>query len=213
VIDFGHYSRRLERLSQSRAQTRDELGVRGVTFVYVGRLAAGKGLEYLIDAFAAVQRTSSTEASLLIIGDGDQEAELRARCASERLENVVFAGFQEDDALLALYAASDVFVFPTLGDTFGMVVVEAMASGLPVISTSAAGEINDRIDEGVNGFIVAPADADALGERMQRLALDESLRKRMGTAARSKVANQSPAVRAEAFEEADTKVVTLPSTR
>jgi glycosyltransferase involved in cell wall biosynthesis len=88
-----------------------------------------------------------------------------------------------------------------------------MACGLPVISTSAAGEIRERIDEGVNGFVVPPADSEALRERMQLLAGDESLRKRMGDAARAKVAGQSPAVWAEAFEEAVGKILLLPRIR
>jgi phosphatidylinositol alpha 1,6-mannosyltransferase len=100
---------------------------------------------------------------------------------------VVFAGFHDGDALLPLYAAADAFVFPTLGDAFGMVVLEAMACGLPVISTSAAGEIADRIDEGVNGFVVPPADVEALRSRMEVLAADESIRSRMGKAATAKV--------------------------
>jgi glycosyltransferase involved in cell wall biosynthesis len=68
-----------------------------------------------------------------------------------------------------------------------MVVLEAMACGLPVISTSAAGEIADRIDEGVNGFVVPPADVEALRSRMEVLAADESIRSRMGKAATAKV--------------------------
>ena len=81
-----------------------------------------------------------------------------------------------------------------------MVVLEAMACGLPVISTSAAGEIGERIDGGVNGFVVPPADSEGLRQRMQLLAGDESLRNRMGDAALAKVAGQSPAMWAEAFE-------------
>jgi glycosyltransferase involved in cell wall biosynthesis len=94
-----------------------------------------------------------------------------------------------------------------------MVVLEAVACGLPVISTSAAGEIRERIDEGVNGFVVPPADSETLRERMQLLAGDESLRKRMGDAARAKVAGQSPAVWAEALEEAVGTILSLPRTR
>jgi glycosyltransferase involved in cell wall biosynthesis len=213
VIDFELYARRLEHAPRSRDDVHNELGVRGVTFIYVGRLWAGKGLDYLLNAFFALQRTSPTQVSLLIVGDGVEEARLRARCAREGAENVIFAGFHDSDSLPALYAASDVFVFPTLGDPFGMVVLEAMACGLPVISTSAAGEIRERIDEGVNGFVVPPADAEALRARMELLASDESLRARMGDAARAKVAGQSPAVWAEAFEEAVDKILSLPRIR
>jgi glycosyltransferase involved in cell wall biosynthesis len=208
VIDFDRYAKASARAS--RDEVRAQLGLHGVTFAYVGRLWSGKGLDQLLDAFAALHRQSTHDVSLLLVGDGNDEARLRTRCADEGVEDVVFAGFHDGDALLELYAAADVFVFPTLGDPFGMVVLEAMACGLPVISTGAAGEIADRIDEGVNGFVVPPADAEVLRERMELLTVDESLRRRVGDAAKGKVAGQSPAVWAEAFEVAVEKIFSLP---
>jgi glycosyltransferase involved in cell wall biosynthesis len=109
-----------------------------------------------------------------------------------------------------MYAAADVFVFPTLGDTFGLVVSEAMACGLPVIATTAAGEISERVADGVNGFLVPPADSDALLERMTVLAQDPALRRRMGQASRDKVSGQTPDLWAEAFEEAIDKILAMP---
>jgi glycosyltransferase involved in cell wall biosynthesis len=209
VIDFDHYATGTARAWASRETVRARLGLHGVTFAYVGRLWSGKGLDQLLDAFAALARESGDNVSLLLVGDGIDEARLRKRCADEGLKDVVFAGFHEGDALPPLYAAADVFVFPTLGDPFGMVVLEAMACGLPVISTSAAGEIADRIEEGVNGFVVPPADVEALRARMELLAGDESLRNRMGQAATAKVAGQSPHLWAEAFEEGVDKLLAL----
>jgi glycosyltransferase involved in cell wall biosynthesis len=210
VIDFDRYAKGCARARASREMVRAQLGLHGVTFAYVGRLWSGKGLDQLLDAFAGLERDGTHAVSLLLVGDGTDEVRLRRRCAEEGVEDVVFAGFHDGDALPPLYAAADAFVFPTLGDPFGMVVLEAMACGLPVISTSAAGEIRERIDDGVNGFVVAPADAEALRARMQLLAGDESLRSRMGEAATAKVAGQSPAVWAEAFEEAVDKLLSLP---
>jgi glycosyltransferase involved in cell wall biosynthesis len=213
VIDFDRYANGAARARASSEAVRAQLGLRGVTFAYVGRLVSGKGLDQLLDAFAGLKRESTHDVSLLLVGDGADEARLRKRCAQEGLDDVVFAGFHDDAALPQLYAAADVFVFPTLGETFGMVVLEAMACGLPVISTSAAGEIRERIDEGVNGFVVPPADPKALRARMELLASDASLRARMGEAARAKVAGQSPAVWAEAFEGAVEKILSLPRIR
>jgi glycosyltransferase involved in cell wall biosynthesis len=210
VIDFDRYAKGSARARRSRDKLRAQLGLDGVTFAYVGRLWTGKGLDQLLDAFGTVQREDAHDVSLLLVGDGTDEARLRRRCADEGFENVVFAGFHDGDALPTLYAAADVFVFPTLGDPFGMVVLEAMACGLPVISTSAAGEIADRIDEGVNGFVVPPGDTEALRARMELLAGDESLRRRLGDAATSRVAGQSPHLWAEAFEEAVDKLLSLP---
>jgi glycosyltransferase involved in cell wall biosynthesis len=213
VVDFQRLASVARLAEGERERLRVELGVRGVTFVYVGRLWAGKGLTYLLEAFGGLQARDVGEVSLLLVGDGLDEDELRDRARALGLRNVVFSGFQGDDVLPRLYATSDVFVFPTLGDPFGMVVLEAMACGLPVIATTAAGEISDRVVEGVNGFLVAPASSDQLLERMTVLARDDNLREAMGAASVRKVAGQSPDAWAEAFEQAVGKILAMPRTR
>jgi glycosyltransferase involved in cell wall biosynthesis len=212
VVDFERLARAARLTEGERDRLRAELGVRGVTFVYVGRLWAGKGLSYLLDAFGGVQARDVGEVSLLLVGDGRDEDELRARARARGLRNVVFCGFQDDDVLPRLYAASDVFVFPTLGDPFGMVVPEAMACGLPVVATRAAGEISERVVEDVNGFVVEPGSSDQLLERMTVLARDADLRAAMGAASIRKVAWQSPDAWADAFEQALAKVLAMPRT-
>ena len=212
VVDFERLASAARLADGERDRLRAELGVRGVTFVYVGRLWSGKGLSYLLDAFGGLQARDVGEVSLLLVGDGRDEDELRARARAQGLRNFVFYGFQGEDVLPRLYAASDVFVFPTLGDPFGMVVLEAMACGLPVISTTAAGKISERVVEGVNGFLVAPASSEQLLERMTVLARDEDLRTAMGAAAIRQVAWQSPDAWAEAFERALDKVLAMPRT-
>jgi glycosyltransferase involved in cell wall biosynthesis len=211
VVDFERYWRRSRVSEEERERLRQELGIRGIAFVYVGRLWLGKGLSYLLDAFARLRRMSSADVSLVLVGDGVDEGALKERCKAEGLEGVVFAGFHEEDALARLYAAGDVFVFPALGDTFGMALSEAMACGLPVIATSSTGEIHDRVTDGVNGFIVPPADSSALHERMALLANDSGLRRRMGEASRERVEGQSPDVWAEAFETAIERILALPA--
>lgn len=95
---------------------------------------------------------------------------------------------------------ADVFVFPTLGDPYGLVVDEAMACGLPVISTSAAGEIRDRIEQGVNGYIVPPEDSASLADSMLKLAQDGELRERMGRISAEKIQGHTPEQWAKDFE-------------
>lgn len=114
--------------------------------------------------------------------------------------NAKGAGFRQKPEVPRLYAASDVFVFPTLGDPYGLVVDEAMACSLPVVSTSAAGEIRDRIEDGVNGYIVPPEDSSALADRMLGLAGDRALRERMGEESARKVSGHTPEKWAEDFE-------------
>jgi glycosyltransferase involved in cell wall biosynthesis len=157
-------------------EARRRLSLEGCVFLYVGRLWRSKGLEYLIEAFRRL-REEGVSASLLLVGDGVDEAYLRSLAA--RVPGVVFAGYAQQDALPRYYGLSDVFVFPTLGDPYGHVVHEAMASSVPVISTESAGDIRQRVEHGVSGFLTPPADPASLYESMRRLALDPALRRSM----------------------------------
>ena len=199
-IDVAHYAAGTADARTYRRTFREQLNLQGVTFIYVGRLWWGKGILYLLDAFNTVQRQSTKPVSLLLVGDGPDEALLRQRCSALRLRNVVFAGFQQKSDLPRYYAMADVFVFPTLGDPYGLVVDEAMACGLPVISTSAAGEICDRVKDGDNGYIVPPKESNALAARMLELAQDVTLRVGMGRRSTVKIAGHTPERWAEDFE-------------
>ncbi len=200
TIDIPHFETACRRGRRERDALRRELGLEGTTFVYVGRLWWGKGINYLLDAFEAVQRQSAAPVSLLLVGDGPEEAKLRQTCAERGIRNVVFAGFRQKTDLPRYYALADVFVFPTLGDPYGLVVDEAMACGLPVISTSAAGEIRDRVEVGVNGYTVPPEDSAALACAMHTLAQDAALRERMGAVSARKIQGHTPEKWAADFE-------------
>ena len=120
----------------------------------------------------------------------------------KEIDGVIFAGFHQQDELAEYYAASDVFVFPTLGDPYGLVVDEAMACSLPILSSDAAGEIGARVAHGRNGFVFKAGDPSALAARMVELAEDAELRGRMGAASSDMVAWQSPRRWALDFERA-----------
>jgi glycosyltransferase involved in cell wall biosynthesis len=201
-VDFEYFARQGGVNRSARAHIRGKLGVSGLTYLYVGRLWRGKGVDDLLTAFAGLQREATQKVSLLLVGDGVDEDRFRERCRREHLANVVFAGFRQRDELPRMYAAADVFVFPTLGDPYGHVVEEAMSSALPVITTAAAGEIRDRIVDGESGFIVPPARPDALLSRMRLLAADDGLRDDMGRAAFERARGQTGEAWAEAFEAA-----------
>lgn len=210
VIDVEHFRAGRLAAQPERDSIRAALGLRGLSFLYVGRLWWGKGLDYLIDAFAVLQRRVEAEISLLLVGDGPEEARLRARCQAEGVRNVVFAGFQQKPTLPRYYAAADVFVFPTLGDPYGLVVDEAMACSLPVIATTTTGEIGERIEDGVNGFIVPPENSAALLDRMERLLTDPERRWRMGSRSAEMIAGHTPERWAEDFERAVHGILALP---
>lgn len=175
-INVANYRRAQEIAPEVRKKMREQLGLTGCVFLYVGRLWAGKGLDYLFEAYKEI-RLKRTDVSLLLVGDGVDET--RYRAMARELPGVVFAGFVQADAMAEYYALGDVLVFPTLGDPYGHVVREAMAAGLPVISTESAGEIRERISDGYDGFIVPPADTQSLKDKMLILAEDPALRKKI----------------------------------
>jgi glycosyltransferase involved in cell wall biosynthesis len=200
AIDLVHFQTRSLMASEKRSSLRQNLGLRGTAYIYVGRLWRGKGLHYLFQAFEHVQKSSDHAVSLLIVGDGDEEGTLRQMTLERGLRNVSFAGFQQKSDLPKYYSAADVFVFPTLGDPYGLVIDEAMACALPIISTSAAGEIHDRVEDGGNGYIVPPENAAALADRMLYLSGKRELRKHMGKESKKKIAGHTPERWAADFE-------------
>lgn len=155
---------------QETAQQSDSLRIRdsyGVTedviVTYVGRLIEEKGLTELIDAIGKLNNDSD-DVGVIVAGSGPLESELRDRCDRRDLDNVYFPGFVSRSDLPALYGASDIFAFPSRGDPWGVVVNEAMACGLPIVTTDAVGAGYDLVVEGVNGAIVPPKDATALAD-------------------------------------------------
>ncbi len=199
-IDVIHYAEGSAQARLERDFLRSDMGLEGIVFIYVGRFWWGKGIIHLLDAFEQVQNQSEFAVSLLLVGDGPGEGELKQQCVDRGIKNVLFAGFKQKPDLPAFYAMSDVFVFPTLGDPYGLVVDEAMACSLPVISTSSAGEIRDRIEDGINGYIVPPENGPALAERMLELTRNAELRERMGACSYEKIKGHTPERWAEDFE-------------
>jgi len=171
---------------------RKKLSLKGITFIYVGRLWWGKSLDTLLRAFAIVQNRAEDPVSLLLIGDGPEEDKLKRLACEMGLQNFVIAGFVQQVNLPPYYRASHVFVFPTLGDPYGIVVDEAMTCGLPVISTTQAGEIHARVEDGVTGFLVPPKDMNALAEKMLIFVNNPNLIKKMGKVAKKRVRGHTP---------------------
>ncbi|HET6763622.1 MAG TPA: glycosyltransferase, partial [Longimicrobiaceae bacterium] len=114
---------------------------------------------------------------LALVGDGPMRAELE-----RALPQAFFAGHQSGDALGRWYASGDIFVFPSTTETFGNVVLEAMASGLPAVVVDRGGP-PDLVDHGVTGWVARANDPTDLADRVESLLADPDLRARMGAAA------------------------------
>lgn len=147
-----------------------------------------KGQEYLIEAVSLL-RKKGTELRILLAGGSPPGAEdqlPKMEALAGRLGvHAVFAGELSDSR--PAYAAADIFVLPSAQpEPFGGVVMEAMSLGLPVVGTSIGGTV-EQIDDGKTGFLVPPADPQAIASKLEMLAQDEKLRAQMGEAARRRV--------------------------
>ena len=153
--------------------------------LYVGRIAPIKGLETLLSAIARLRARGSGVRALIVGGEADEprnghEAEIRRAVDDLGLRDVVrFVGAQPQEALRDYYVAADVTVLPSYYESFGMVALEAMACGSPVIA-SRVGGLATTVRDGVTGFLVGDGDADALAERIDALIDDPDLRYRLG---------------------------------
>ena len=162
--------------------------------LYVGRVSREKNL----DLFAAASRrllAAGVKVRPLIVGDGPYAAMMK-----ELLPEGIYTGSLHKEELASAYASADFFVFPSTTDTFGNVVIEAQASGLPVIVSDVGGP-KDLVEEGVDGRVTKGLDLDALTEAVRQLVEDEELRKRMGVASRARVAERDWARAARLFWE------------
>jgi rhamnosyl/mannosyltransferase len=177
VVPFGIAIERYRRTpSHSHVADRIRHTTRGPRVLFVGRLVYYKGVEVLIDAMARCAGT------LLLVGEGPLEASLRARVAALGMQDrVVFAGRVADEDLPAWYHAADVFVLPSIARTeaFGVVQIEAMASGLPVVSTTLPTGVPWVNQDGVTGLVVPPGNVAALAGALQILLGDAQLRARL----------------------------------
>ncbi|MEM2459536.1 MAG: glycosyltransferase family 4 protein, partial [Candidatus Bathyarchaeia archaeon] len=156
--------------------------------LYVGRLYSRKGLPTLISSIPYVVR-KIRNVRFLISGKGlrDEEQRLKGYVKKFKVEsNVCFLGYYPDEMLPRLYQAADIFVFPSIYENMPFAVLEALASGLPVITTKVGG-IPEIIDDGENGFLIEPFNARKLAERLLYLVENPTVAYEMGAAGRKTV--------------------------
>lgn len=173
-------------------QHREPLNLPHRYFLFVGRLVPEKGVFDLLEAYGALPEKIRARVSLLYVGDGEAKSELTRRAVHIKPGNVPIAGFFQRENLAIAYALADAFVFPTHTDPWGLVVNEAMACGLPVICSRAAGCAADLVIDGENGRLVKAGDAVELASALHELASNAELRRQMGQASRTEIEANSP---------------------
>jgi glycosyltransferase involved in cell wall biosynthesis/predicted metal-dependent phosphoesterase TrpH len=145
---------------------------RTIDVLYAGRITREKGADLLADTFLKA-RAQNPNLRLVLVGGGPEEQRLRERVG----DGAVFRGWLDGDALARAYAAADVFLFPSRTDTFGQVVLEAQASGLPVVAVAEGGPLS-LIEQRHSGLL-RPPDSSALAAAVLELAGSPGLRERL----------------------------------
>lgn len=179
---------------ETREKARKRWGFRAddTVIVCVGALTAEKGHAMLIEAFAKLRR-EVTNCRLLLAGEGRLRAQLEAQARDAGLEPaIIFAGFISD--VDSVYAAGDLFVFPSLHEGAGSSLLRAMAFGLPVLAL-ARGGVAEIVENGKNGVLVQEANGEALAQATAQLLRDKEFRERLSRAARETVASRYSADR------------------
>ncbi|BCR25635.1 glycosyl transferase [Aquipseudomonas alcaligenes] len=171
------------------------LGEDEIAVLHVGRLAAEKNLQLLTRAFRQLQRDLPQQRlRLVLVGDGPLRTQLQAE-----LPEALFCGVQRGEALAAHYASGDLFLFPSLSETFGNVVLEALASGLAVVAFDQAAAAQ-HIRHGHNGALATPGDEAAFIESARWLLEDPESLRRVRLNARQHAGKQGWPAIVERFE-------------
>lgn len=155
AIDFDYFSENLKKFSdKNKDELKKQLGIKtSKTILFSGRLLKMKGIFEMVEGFGKYYKQDN-DVSLLIMGTGPDENKLKEFIEKRGIKNIIFTKFIQFKELYKYYAISDLLLFPTRQDIWGLVINEALACGLPVITTEVAGASIDLIEEGKNGYII-----------------------------------------------------------
>jgi len=173
-------------------ELREKLGLPERFVLFVGRLVLEKGVFDLLDAYGSLGDEIRSEAGLVFAGDGESRLKLEQMSKQIRPGRICFPGFVHREILAGLYALAEALVLPTHSDTWGLVVNEAMACGLPIIVTSVAGCYADLVEDGWNGYVVPPVDSQSLKMAMEQILRSHELRQQMGARSAERIRSYSP---------------------
>ena len=181
TVDVTAYRAAAERLSGRRDEIRRGLSIaeEALVILEVGRLIPMKRVEETLTAVARARSLTARPLHLLVVGDGPLRASLEARAVELGLA-ATFTGFREGEPLLQCYAAADLFILLSRRETWGTVVNEAAAFGLPLILTDTVGAAADLLEPGGNGALVRNGDLKGQACAIAQLADDDEFRERAG---------------------------------
>ncbi len=178
-VDTNFFKNAILDLKLNKNDLKEKFGLNyKFVVLYVGQLIERKGIKYLLEAHKKLNRIY--DVGLVIVGNGNEKSELIEWTKINNINNVHIFDFVQKDALPCFYAVADIFVLPSSEEVWGLVLNEAMACGLPVISTNAVGASVDLIKNEINGFIVEPKNEIQLYDSINKIFMDPALMNNMG---------------------------------
>jgi len=192
AVDNDRFTAAAATARQNSTAYRRQLNLPERYFLFAGRLVREKGVFELLSAYAKLDHQVRQQFGLVFVGDGVCREQLHEQAASVAPGLIQFAGFAHREQLAAYYALAQMLILPTYTDTWGLVVNEAMACGLPVILSRAAGCGPDLVKENWNGLLVPPKDVASLTSAMASLASQPDLCMTMGARSFQHISHYSP---------------------
>jgi glycosyltransferase involved in cell wall biosynthesis len=171
VVDNDYWADMANAIREDSAKNRAMFDLPEKYFLYVGRFIKKKNILTLLQAYSVYRSKTENPFDLLLCGSGQQEKDIRCFIEHHELQGVLLRGFQQADTLPYYYALAECFILPSSHfEQWGLVVNEAMASGLPVIVSDKCGCTEDLVAHGENGFICDPRNAHKLSEHMMEIS-------------------------------------------
>lgn len=175
TVDINYFKNNSKVSDKEKSLIKNMFHLKEIVILSVARMSDEKGIKELLYAFKKLNNEFNN-ISLLLVGEGKNRIQYENIVNVFHITNVGFTGHLEQKLLPLIYGSSNIFVLPTKRDPWGLVINEAMASGLPIISTDKAGASYDLIKENANGFIIKENIKEELYEKMKLLIEDNELR-------------------------------------
>jgi glycosyltransferase involved in cell wall biosynthesis len=200
VVDNDFFARGAAAADRAAVRARWDVPAGAFVALFVGKLVRWKRPLDLVEALAMIP---DERVRAVFVGEGELREGLCARARELGIAHRThFVGFQNQTALPAAYAASDVLVLPFAHEPFGLVVNEAFCCGIPAIVSEACGAAGDLVRDGETGYVIPVGDVGALATRLKELAADAAVRARLAAHARARMEAWSPEANADAFAKA-----------
>ena len=191
AVDNGYFAALAADAAPREAELRAELKLEAgrPVILFASKLQTRKHADHLLEAYRAfaTHKSGAQLPYVVIVGDGEERANLEAYCAQHGLNDVRFAGFRNQSELPSFFQMSSVFVLPSRHEPWGLITNESMASGCPVIVSTDVGAHEDLVADGVEGCVYPVGDVAALRHALERVFATPETPKHMGEAARARM--------------------------